>query len=269
MAGMTDADFLGAIKNQYGLENMNLADPRCGCSAEVKALWNANQFAGFYDCSLNFVSACSAAGVGTVTPIQSGRMCDSGDGDYYDSSVVASTTAAAGATAADAATNTTAASTAPATVKVNMKVEGVDFAKLSAAPTMLAAFKTGVKDTVAAEATLAAGATIPATAVAVTVSSGSVIVDAVITPPSGVDSTKMGSGLTASTTMSATMVTAVKAVPGIAAATSGDIGVTTTVAVTGATTVAPGRAIAGVASGSFLQSPLVALLMLPCQLMWN
>jgi len=258
MAGMTDAQFIGAIKKQYGVENMNLADARCGCSAEVKALWTANQFAGFYDCSLAFVSACSAAGVGTVTPIQSGRMCDTGDYDYGGSVAATTTAAAANVTATTAAP--------PATVAVKMTVQGVDFAKLSASATMLASFKTGVKATVAAEASTAAGATIPATAVAVTVSSGSVVVDAVITPPSGVDSSKMGAALTASTTMSTAVVAAVKAVPGIAAATSGDIGVTTTVAVAGATTVAPR---AGVASGSFLQSPLVAFLMLPCQLMWN
>jgi len=103
-----------------------------------------------------------------------------------------------------------------------MKVENVDYAKLQQSPTLLNAFTTSVTKAIAD----AAGPNIKEEHVSVKLSAGSVVVEATITPPAGVDVSTVESALTSkSTALAETVTNSVKALPGIDAVSTGPISV--------------------------------------------
>merc|ERR1712216_521017 len=85
-----------------------------------------------------------------------------------------------GTNAAASATPTSAP--AQTAVKVTMTVKGIKYDELNQNATLLESFKTNVKQALAAEA----GADILPEHITLTLSNGSVIVEATITPPAGV-----------------------------------------------------------------------------------
>eukprot|EP00929_Paragymnodinium_shiwhaense_P101684 TRINITY_DN6483_c0_g1_i1.p1 TRINITY_DN6483_c0_g1~~TRINITY_DN6483_c0_g1_i1.p1 ORF type:complete len:2326 (-),score=505.13 TRINITY_DN6483_c0_g1_i1:121-7098(-) len=106
-------------------------------------------------------------------------------------------------------------------VSFTMTVEHVDYDEVMNDESLRDSFTLNVKEAVALEA----GPGITAEHVHVILSAGSVIIDSTIIPPAGVQIASVHEKLSTSTSMTETVVSSVKEVPGIAKAARGEIGV--------------------------------------------
>eukprot|EP00929_Paragymnodinium_shiwhaense_P055931 TRINITY_DN27_c0_g1_i1.p1 TRINITY_DN27_c0_g1~~TRINITY_DN27_c0_g1_i1.p1 ORF type:complete len:959 (-),score=173.64 TRINITY_DN27_c0_g1_i1:85-2559(-) len=119
------------------------------------------------------------------------------------------------------ATTTTTVS-AVAKVSVGFTVQNVDYSQLTADATLVLGFTTMIKKTLAESTSKSTGKPVSTSMIEVTLSAGSVKVDAEITPPAGATVGEMTSAIAQEAgTMQNDLVTAIKQVPGVDAVTTG------------------------------------------------
>jgi hypothetical protein len=108
------------------------------------------------------------------------------------------------------------------TVSLQLRVNNIQYDKLLGSSSVLAAFKTSIKSAVATSA----GTGVLASDVALQLSPGSVIVTAIISPPTEVDATSVSNTLsTAGTVMASQIASTIRQVAGIEDVSTGAIGV--------------------------------------------